>query len=392
MKERSAEEEEELAQLIGAIQDRVNAGEILDLEPIKQANPRFADALESFFNCDNLFKQALGDQDSPGGIPGGEELRLDLKAFPIERRLPDVALGTVYKLSGGQAERPRELVVLRAWFTPQEREKIETQVRHALAAQGEGFVPIIDMGRLNQVPFVLREHFAGRDLEGVFEEIRDGGGQLTMEQAVQGQVGAGEDISTADTARTLLQNPEHLHTLLSSFRAWAFVLDQAHRRGLVHGEIEPRCLKLDQHGTCAIQGAGLAWRGTGIDPGRMRSWRPHWLAPEVVDSSWGHVTWLSDVYSLMRGLAACLSLEMPEEAERVEDVLMHIAVGDRTWLDALPQGVPEPLRDMIEGATFPDPTRRTTSLAQVVETITGFLKASRGGGRKGWAGRMFRRS
>lgn len=385
-------DENQLADLIGSIQDRMNDGQDVDLDVVKKEFPKFAHELETYFNCGSLFEQALDDKDRPRSLED-EDRRLDLKAFPIERRLPDIALGTVYRLSAGQAEKSRDLVVMKAWLTPQQRASIERSVRHAMSYQGPGLVPIVDMGRLNQVPFVLREFFGGRNLEQMFDEILLCGGALTMKEAVRGEVG--EDVDNVDQesmARAFVANEAHMSTLLGAFRAWARCLDQAHEVGLVHREIEPRNLKIDSDGHCAIGGAGLSWQGTDIDPKRMRDWRPHWLAPEIVDTNWGHVTWLSDVYSLARGLAACLSLEMPSSLDDSEEVLMRIAVGDRTWLDTLPSNLDDELRDLIDRATFPDPSRRLKNLKLFAQKITALIPEDKGRDSIGWAARIFKRS
>ncbi|MFT7619609.1 MAG: serine/threonine protein kinase [Planctomycetota bacterium] len=391
----SSADEAELAELVGSIQDRMNDGERVDLEEIKAEFPQFSDDLESYFNCGNLFDEALDDSERIS-IGRPDEVTANVGAFPVEERLPDIAIGTVHLLSKAKDGKRRDLVVLHPWLTPEQHENIEASVRHTMSYQFEAFVPVLELGRMKQTPYVLREHFSGQSLSKIMDDVVAGGGAFGMEKVMFGEndspAGSTGKLSRAEVAARLLANSDHIAALLNVFRAWSYALDQAHKRGLVHCEIEPRNLMIDHDGQCAVGGSGFSWHGTGIEPSSLKHWCPNWLAPEVVDSSWGNVTWMADVYGLGRGLAACLSLNLPDEDDDPDDTLMRISVGDRTWLDELPAEIDDDLRELIEEATFPDQSRRLKSLALFGRKLAALVPEDKRRARKGWAGRFFGRA
>ena len=380
------EDEKILAEIIGDVQDRSNHGQIVDLEAIKTLHPRFAAEIDGFFNVDSFMESALrGSKPRRAVVKAGP----DLRAFSIKKRLDDVAFGTVYRLHTPPGSMERELIVLSSSLTESSRQAIEQSLRYAASHPAPGYLRIIDVGRIAEVPFVIRESLGGKTLDALIQDLLRGGGKTPANHILQNEAWSECESSPAEAADCLAANEGHLRAILQIFTQWAKTLHGGHFHGLVHRQIEPRNLGFGLDGAPVVQGAGLAWYRSGIEPVALTSWRPQWLAPEVIDANWGPVTWLSDVYSLGRALGDVLAMRIPEEPDDPEGLLMHIAIGDRTWLEDLPRGLPEGLRELIGDATFPDPKRRLANLGLFALQLEALLPASVDTKRRGWADRFF---
>ena len=383
--------EEKLAEVIGEIQDLRNAGKSPDRDEYLARYPELAEDLESFLDCESFLEGALvGSVAAPEPPPTEEVERLDLKAFPIRRRLDDVSLGTVYLLSGVDREVQRELVVMRGWFTPREREAIERSAKFAARREGRGFLPILDVARLNHVPFVIRSHNRGPSLHTVLRALEDANGEATLADVRAGwasRLDAESERLEGRSAVALAGTPEHVADVARLFARWARVLAAAHRRGVWHLDVSPHTLQIDHRDEPVVQGVGLCWAGTGIAPERMRAWDPRWSAPEVCDPDRGVATWAADTWGFGLSLAAALSLAEPScDGDPVAAVReIGAGRGDRL-LDRLPPTVPGGLVDLVERCVAIEPRERPLDLGGVADELE--RVAARPGKRRfPWLGR-----
>lgn len=369
--------EEKLAEVIGEIQDLRNAGKVPDRTVFLQRYPELADDLESFLDCESFLEGALVPAVAVPEPARREEVeRLDLKKFPIQRRLEDASLGTVYLLASVDREVQRELVVLRGWFTPGEREAIESSARFAARCDVRGMLPIMEVARLNHVPFVIRAHNRGPSLRAVLVELSEGGDEKHLGDLLEDPPPAWGHVESAiDAARAseLAQSAEHLATLARVFARWARTLARAHRRGLWHLDVSPTTLQLNHRGEPVIQGAGMCWAGTGISPTRMRSWDPQWTAPEACDSSWGPVTWLADVWGFGISLCAALALIEPFAGQTPEQTVLTVGGGAGGLTGRIPPQVPEVLTNIVGRCTAMEPYSRPHDLDEIAAELERFV-------------------
>ena len=146
--------------------------------------------------------------------------------------------------------------VLRARFTREARLAREIDSRHV--------VPILELGELEGVTFLVMPFYAGGSLA---TRLRTSG-RLDLDEAVElaAQLGRG--------------------------------LDALHGRGILHRDVKPSNVLLDGGGTAALSDFGLARTADSTrltEEGQLVG-TPHYLAPELIE---GHeATRASDVYAL----------------------------------------------------------------------------------------------
>ena len=389
--------EQKLASLIADMQDRMNRGEFVDLGVWIQRHPEFADEIRGFFDCGAILESALRPMKRPPNhaLPAEDE-RLDLRAFSIRRRLEDIGIGTVHLLVQPSDDPPRELIVLRAWFTPVERNRIERSARFAAGIDCQGARRVLEIGRINQVPYIVREHALGPSLGAVAGAIRSRSGAWTLPMALAAwreSLGVGVHAPAPaeapfEAAPALVQDVVHLGAIRALFVSFAGILARAHAQGLVHRELTPWSLHVGLDGTAEVQGFGCSWSGSGVTFERMRDWHPEYLAPETLGLSQAPVTWLADIYGFGLCLAAALSISglapqavpLDRDPKEFRDAVVL----------ALPETLPEGWSELVSDCLEPAPESRPPSAEALAERLAA-LELVAATPRRGWLRRAFHR-
>jgi len=136
----------------------------------------------------------------------------------------------------------------------------------------------------------------------------------------------------------------------------ASALSYLHPR-LVHCDLKPRNILLDEEGTCKVADFGIAKfkDGTYVDLTSAGQGTPQYMAPELF--SGGHISEKCDVYSLAMIMWECLVRKEPwKQMEFPVQVVMAVAVEGRR--PEIPEDCPKKLERLITKCWQPDPYRR----------------------------------
>ena len=208
--------------------------------------------------------------------------------YPIEAEIGRGGMGVVYRATDARLERPVALKLIAPELAedPQFRERFLRESRLAAALDHGNVVPIYEAGEQNGQLFLAMRYVEGNDLETVIGEQ----GKLPPEQA------------------------------LSILGRVADALDAAHAKGLVHRDVKPGNVLLDERGHPYLtdfgltKEAGSASTQTGHIVGTLDYLAPEQIRGEEVDGR-------TDQYALACLLYECLSGKPPFRRSTEAEVL-----------------------------------------------------------------------
>jgi hypothetical protein len=159
----------------------------------------------------------------------------------------------------------------------------------------------------------------------------------------------------------------------------ARALAEAHRRGVVHRDLKPRNILLDDAGNPRVIDFGLAlvedaWRRPEEQAGAV-SGTVSYMAPEQARGA--GTTARSDIFGLGGVLYFLLTGRAPYTGDGFYDLLMRAATGewDRAALDGRP--VPPRVRAVVERALAPDPAARFASAEEMAAALESAARPAR---------------
>lgn len=198
----------------------------------------------------------------------GGEVPKKIGRFEILSRLGSGAFGTVYRAHDPVLDREVALKVPRAAALerPEARARFLREPKAAAQLRHPNIVPVFDAGTDGDRYYIASAYIEGRTLEEVIDE------------------GRGDFRRSARIISEL-----------------AVALDYAHRSGVIHRDVKPANIMIDERGQALLMDFGLARLETSTEKitqdGSLMG-TPAYMAPEQADRSFGEVGPASDQYSL----------------------------------------------------------------------------------------------
>lgn len=155
-------------------------------------------------------------------------------------------------------------------------------------------------------------------------------------------------------------------------------LEHAHERGVVHCDLKPANLLLDERGTIRVTDFGLARSLTGDTPwaAEVEGTAP-FMAPEQASRGWGRIDQRTDVYGIGAVLFTLLTGRPPFLGRRLPDVLARVI--SATPVDspaALRPGLPEAIGAICRTCLSKEPEARFPTVHEVRRALAGTRVAS----------------
>jgi serine/threonine protein kinase len=196
-----------------------------------------------------------------------------------------------------------------------------------------------------------------------------GGGYFLAMDLVQG----------GDLSRRIGQGEVAIAAALQWMIEACEALEHAHQRGIIHCDLKPANLLLDEHGHVRLTDFGLA-RPVGED-----AWLSDriegtcgFMAPEQVSGWWGSISPRTDVYGAGAVLFNLLTGEPPYRGAMIADVLAQVVSGlpARSPTD-LRSDVPAQLNDICVQCLAKSPDARFASAQQLGTALSDALAVIR---------------
>lgn len=171
---------------------------------------------------------------------------------------------------------------------------------------------------------------------------------------------------------------------LAIVRQVAGALDAAHARGLVHRDVKPSNVLLDENEHVYLADFGLTRRVSDAGPRHSDSGSlgtPAYLAPEQIEGS--EVDGRTDVYALGCLLYECLTGEPPFSGDsRLAVAWAHLEEEPPSAIARNPQ-LPKAIDDVVRKAMAKEPEHRHDTCAQLAAEAATALGLGRGHRRRG---------
>jgi serine/threonine protein kinase len=150
----------------------------------------------------------------------------------------------------------------------------------------------------------------------------------------------------------------------------ARIIDFANERGVIHCDLKPSNLLLDEVGRIRVTDFGLARRAFD-EQARCLAGTPAFMAPEQVDPCWGEVSARTDVWGLGSILFFLLSGRPPHHGSDVAEVFASVVSGtpvDCAWAEA--SHVPSTVVDAMRRCLTKSPSDRFSTPGGFADELT----------------------
>jgi len=370
-----------LADILGSWLEARDRGEHVRPEEVVSAHPELAVDLRARFAAMKLLEEAFP---TAGGAVSGRSTRLG--DYRLGREVGRGGMGVVYEAEQISLRRTVALKVLYPGITgsKQAEERFCREARAAARLHHTNLVPVYGLGRDEGSWYYAMELVRGPSLGEVILRMRDVAGA------------AAEKLT--DSAASLAASRgsgAYFPVLARMFAGVAEALHVAHADGIIHRDVKPTNLLLDETGTLKLMDFGLA-RVEGLGPsmtitGEMVG-TPYYMSPEQASAKRLEVDHRTDVYSLGATLYELLTLRVPFPETDVARLCSRIVASEPPRPRSLDSRIPRDLETIVLKAMEKDRELRYASALQLAEDLRNFaLGAAIRARRPGLAERAWRR-
>jgi serine/threonine protein kinase/Flp pilus assembly protein TadD len=402
----STDRSAELALLVERLSARLEAGEPVDVDQIARDHPEYATELRDLLpavalmvNMSHSGRAAGFSPDAPLG---------ELGDFRLIREVGRGGMGIVYEAEQISLNRRVALKVLpyAATMDPKQLQRFKNESRAAASLRHEHIVHVYGVGCERGVHYYAMEFIEGLTLAQIIAamhpasreherpEARPNGTAAYVPTAsVAGLCEAGPRVAsghtepgsqppaTAEVAAltTQFSGPKTREFYRAAARLIADAadaLEHAHSLGIVHRDVKPGNMLVDQDGKVYVADFGLA--RLGADAGLTMSGdllgTLRYMAPEQALARHGLADHRVDVYGLGCTLYELLTGRPAVDATERAEVLRRIAYEDPPAPRKLARAIPAELETIVLKCLAKSPSERYASAAELADDLRRWLE------------------
>jgi serine/threonine protein kinase/tetratricopeptide (TPR) repeat protein len=248
--------------------------------------------------------------------------------YRIESLLGEGGMGKVYKAQDGELRRTVALKLVRPELAsdPSSMDRLKQEILLASKVSHKNILRIHDLGDVGGLKFISMAYVDGRDLH----QIISAEGRLPLPRAIR-------------IARQL-----------------CLALEAAHSEGVIHRDLKPQNVLVDQEGQVFVSDFGLA-KSLEVHASMMTSTSevngtPRYMSPEQVEA--GPVDHRSDLYSLGLILYEMVTADLPFESDSVLQAMYQRVTQSPRNPKTLNPDLPDYLVNIIMRCLEKDPAQR----------------------------------
>jgi len=254
--------------------------------------------------------------------------------YTLLRRIGGGGMGDVFEAVHAQRGRREALKQLRAGLDEDARaiERFLREIRALSGVRHERIVTLLDSGVIDGISYFTMPFLPGPSFEHLVVEMRapgaDANALLDAHGVAPAPVSAGDPRTTA------------ARRMAAEFAAVAGALAELHRAGMVHRDVKPSNLILDDHGRPVLTDFGLIrFDGSRMTQANEAVGTPAYMAPEQLDRSQAADA-RTDVYGLGASLFEMLALTRPYAGARVAETIASMMSGPPARLEEVAPWLP----------------------------------------------------
>jgi tetratricopeptide (TPR) repeat protein/serine/threonine protein kinase len=405
-----------LAELVHGLVEQLQRGAAVDLEGLARAHPQYADRLRELFPTVQALAEVVvaADDDQASIDPENGSVGLSpapakpevIGDYQIVREIGRGGMGIVYEARQVSLNRRVALKVLpfASALDPRALARFQRESLAAAQLDHPQIVPVYGVGADRGVHFYAMRFIEGRSLAQVIAELasrqrpaeinRNGDSNERSGRASDRERPAvdqpHDDHGPADKspgAATLphhgpgistdrdTNRPEYYRSIARLGMQAAQALEYAHGRGILHRDIKPGNLLVDENGNVWITDFGLArietagnLTQTGDLLGTLR-----YTSPEQALGNRGLVDQRADVYALGATLYELLTLRPVFSAVDKAELLRQIASDDPAPLGPCDRAIPGDLETIVFKCLEKPASRRYATAQDLADDLGRFL-------------------
>jgi serine/threonine protein kinase len=266
--------------------------------------------------------------------------------YRILKTLGEGAMGSVYLALDSQLQRKVALKIPKVDAKEQPRfiERFLREARSAATLTHPNICPVYDVGELDGQHFITMAYIQGHSLSDFVNPAKP-------------------------------QNERHIATVV---RKIALALHEAHANGLVHRDVKPANVMIDQRNEPIIMDFGLARQLDDGEDSRLTRdgailGSPAYMSPEQIEGQATKIGPACDIYSLGVILYELLTGQLPFQGS-VASIIGQILAKEPIHPTRVRSQVSPRIADIALKAMAKRPQERFSSMKEVANALTEFLK------------------
>lgn len=257
--------------------------------------------------------------------------------YQIIEQIGEGAMGVVYRALDPVLNRTVAIKVMSDALARDDelRGRFLREAQAAGSLQHPNVITIYDFGEVDGHLYIAMEFVAGDDLE---------------------------DVLGHDTALTIVQKIDILVDVLGG-------LAYAHKRGVVHRDVKPANIRIDEDGRARIMDFGIAHlQSSSITRTGQMVGTPAYMAPEQV--SGGVVSAQSDIFSAGAVMYELFTGRKPFEGESLQSVFYKIVSQPPLDFSVVAPALPPALNTIVMHALAKDPDARYATATEMAGDLS----------------------